>query len=58
MTGAELLWALPNGLGTPSPGLRLCWVLYLKPGGNVPGASARAFVDAGSGVELWGDSTA
>jgi hypothetical protein len=33
------------------------WVLTYKAGGNIPGAHARAFLDAGTGVELWGDST-
>lgn len=61
--GAELMWAPPDppGIGTPSPALRLCWVLTYKTtgkaAGNVPGAHSRAFLDAGTGVELWGDST-
>ena len=57
--GAELEWAPPNPPGIePSPALRLCWVLTLKPPGNVPNALARAVLDAATGVELWGDSTA
>ncbi len=57
--GAELEWAPPTPPGIEgSPMLRLCWVLTLKPSGNVPGALVRAVLDAATGVELWGDSTA
>ncbi len=56
---ATLTWAPPVAPGTgPSPTLRLCWVLSLKVVGGDPGQFARAVLDAGTGVELWVDSTA
>ena len=58
ITGAELAWAPAAPATEPSPTLRLCWVLTLQVVGGEPGQLARAVLDAGTGVELWGDSTA
>ena len=56
---ATLTWAPPVAPGSgPSPTLRLCWVLTMQVVGGQPGQLARAVLDADTGVELWGDTTA